>query len=266
MTTPDGQHFVGTQVSPPKGGIYTGTVAYPSGSIATGKFERVGDLDTSNFYPVDALSLTTKDGATLRVSVDRNDDTEETATYIPKGEDSIKLPGDPKAGDFNWRLTFPEENSTREKAYSFNLRTGALTYQNEHPDPSGVEKHNKITEDEVDLFTGYGKYAEFPEESPYKAYEGYWKNGWFDGEGTLVLRNGQTLQGTFKEDVPSGKAYLEFKKPKGVSFERLQWLDDGSWMSWTDKKAGKWDRYTWDNYEQKIVITHMVKPPEGGSK
>lgn len=254
--TTGGQVFEGTH----EGATYTGTVKYPNGALATGTFKK--EDGTGEFLPAGTINVIWKDGRTLKTSTDGDNATEELATYAPNAWETITLPGDPDQGDLHWLLDVPDANDTKETTYVFDPKTAELIIKDVWEAPAGVEMHKIKDATEMATFTGYGRFTDFPKESPYKGYEGYWENGKFSGgKGTLTLKNGQTIQSNFKDGAPVATAYLKFKESEGAAMVTLEFLvDNTGWLKWTNKAAGEWDKYTWSAGENKMVVLKMVKP------
>lgn len=253
--TQSGQVFEGTR----EGAVYTGTVKYSNGAVAKGAFEKD---NTGNFSPIGQFEVNLIDGGLLKASTDGVDATEEEARYQAGVWDAITIPGAPDAGDLVWLLDNPDANDTRKTRYTFKSNTGELSIEPEWTDPAGVEMHKIKDAAEMATFTGYGKFTDFPAESPYKGYEGYWENGKFSGgKGTLVLKNGQTIQTNFKDGAPVATDELKLKESEGAATVTLEFLmDNTGWLKWTNKAAGEWDKYTWSTSENKMVVRKMVKP------
>lgn len=247
--TENGQRFEGTK----EGDTYKGTVTYPSGAVVEATFRK--NVNTGEFYPHGDFTVTWPNGESLKGTDDGNGETEETAQYTTKEGRVVELEGNTAVTDLCWTADLDPDDFITD-VYRLYHETMELVHTDQHDGPAGVERR-KITEAEYATYTGYGIFTKFPEDSKYKAYEGEWNEGYFIGPGTLVTKEGQTIQATFKEGDPDSD--VRFKPNRGSAFLELTELPHSdSWMRWTNKDKGEWDKYTWDDTEKKMVVAHMI--------
>lgn len=251
--TAKGVRYEGKQ----NGTHYKGTLKYPNGAALEGVFLKEG----GEYRPDGKFKITWSNGDFLEgVSNWANDTLAEGVKAKIKGEE-FTFDFEMEASDPSWRHYPEPKNELDFIAYTVSWEDGSLKSEAVREDPEGVAMH-KITAAELATYTGYGKYTDFPQDSKYSGYEGYWTNGQLgNGKGTLVLKNGQTLQGAFTSDAPDTKEDLKFAPKKGAPLATLRHLEDQTgWMLWTNQEKGEWDKYIWDATEKTMKIEHMIKP------